>query len=214
MFCHRSRSGDVYLKREYGYYFPNICLDAAETPMPITETALEAATKWGLPFKKITVEEEPTGRDRREAERAVAYWDEKVDELGDKATIAALDLAAINHTDWSNRFVIAVDERVERSALLMYGSQFARLLGLPAKAQTSLPLERQLPRRLSDIFLRGCAEAPKQGAPVRLEGEIERDGQRVEQYRAVFIPVKIRPDSLTHFAFGAFNSRIVEPALA
>jgi len=182
--------------------------------MPITEMALEAADKWGLPFKKIAAAEEPAGRDRREAERAVAYWEDKVDELGDKATIAALDLAAIEHADWSNRFVIAVDERVERSSLLLYGSQFARLLGLPITAQASLPLERQLPRRFSEIFLRGCAEAPKLGTPVRLEGEVERDGNRVEQYRAVFIPVKVRPDSLTHLTFGAFNSRIVEPAMA
>jgi hypothetical protein len=181
--------------------------------MTLTDTALKSATKWGLPFKQAVVEQ-PTGRDRREAERAVAYWDDKVDELGDKATIAALDLGAITEEEWSNRFVIAVDERVEKSALLMYGSQFARLLGLPSKAQANLPLERQLPRRLSEIFLRGCAEAPKQGAPVRIEGEIERDGHRVEQYRAVFIPVNVRPNSLTHFAFGAFNSRIVEPAMA
>ncbi len=180
--------------------------------MAINETALEAGTRWGLPFKKPAAE--PTGRDRREAERAVAYWDEKVDELGDKATIAALDLAAINNQDWSNRFVIAVDEKVERSALLMYGAQFARLLGLPATPQTNLPLERQLPRRFSDMFLRGCREAPQQMGPVRFEGEVERDGERVEQYRAVFIPVKVRPGARTHFAFGAFSSRVVESALA
>lgn len=177
--------------------------------MAISETALEAATRWGLPFKKPAAE--PAGRDRREAERAVAYWDEKVDELGDEATIASLDLAAIDNQDWSNRFVIAVDEKVERSALLMYGAQFARLLGLPATPQTNLPLERQLPRRFSDMFLRGCRE---QTGPVRLEGEVERDGERVEQYRAVFIPVKVRPGARTHFAFGAFSSRVVELALA
>jgi hypothetical protein len=181
--------------------------------MTISETALEAAAKWGLPFKQ-PAEEEPTGRDRRVAERALAYWEDKLDALGDQVTIAALDLTAMDDEDWANRFLIAIDERVERSALLMYGANFARLLGLPPKAPRVLPLERQLPRRFSDVFLRGCTEAEKQGAPVHLDGEIERDGDRVEQYRAVFIPVKVRPGSRTHFAFGAFNSRIVEPALA
>jgi hypothetical protein len=181
--------------------------------MTISETALESASRWGLPFKQPAAEE-PTGRDRREAERAVTYWEDKLDELGGAATITALDLKEMDDEDWANRFLIAVDERVERSALLMYGSNFARLLGLPPNAPKVLPLERQLPRRFADVFLRGCSEAEKLGAPVHLEGEIERDGERVEQYRAVFIPVKVRPGSLTHFAFGAFNSRIVEPATA
>ena len=125
-----------------------------------------------------------------------------------------LDLAAIDDEEWANRFLIAIDEKVERSVLLMYGAGFARLLGLPATPQTDRSLERQLPRRFADVFLRGCREAPKQMDPVRLEGEIERDRGRVERYRAVFIPVKVRPGSQTHFAFGAFNSRIVEPAIA
>lgn len=181
--------------------------------MTLTDTALISATKWGLPFKQAPAEQ-PAGRDRREAERAVAYWEDKVDELGDQATVAALDLAAINDMDWANRFVIAIDPKVERSTLLMYGSKFGRLLGLPERVQRNLPLERQLPRRFSEVFLRGCAEAPTQMISVRLEGEVERSDQRVEQYRAVFIPVGVRPHSLTHFAFGAFNSRIVEPALA
>ena len=49
-------------------------------------------------------------RERREAERAIAYWESKVDAHGQNATVAVLGLAAINSTDWSNRFVIAVDE--------------------------------------------------------------------------------------------------------
>jgi hypothetical protein len=203
----------VYPTIEYGYYSLNILRHAPERQMTISETALEAAAKWGLPFKQ-PAEEEPTGRDRRETARAVAYWEDKLDELGGVATISALDLKEMDDDDWANRFLIAVDERVERSALLMYGSNFARLLGLPPKAPKVLPLERQLPRRFSEVFLRGCSEAEQQGVPVHLEGEIERDGERVEQYRAVFIPVKVRPGSRTHFAFGAFNSRIVEPPLA
>ena len=41
--------------------------------------------------------------------------------------------------------------------------------------RTNLPMERQLPRRYVEMFLRGCAEARADG-PGALEGEIERDG--------------------------------------
>jgi hypothetical protein len=181
--------------------------------MTMTETALVSWNKWGLPLRRI-VAAPPDGRDRREAERAVAYWEDKIDAIGQEATIAALDLGAIDSTDWSNRFVIAIDQRVENSTLLMYGHKFAELLDLPEKVRRNLPLARQLPIRFSEMFVQGCTEAPMQMAPVRLEGEVERQGDRVEQYRAVFIPVGVKPHSLTHLAFGAFNSRVLEPALA
>jgi PAS domain-containing protein len=153
----------------------------------------------------------PTGRGRREAERLLAYWEEKLRELGGVVTIAGLDLAAADSRDWSNRFLISVDPVVERSALLLYGPKFAQLFGLPAEPRTDLPMMRQLPRRYVDLFLRGCAEAQREMGPVRLEGEIERADGRIEQYRAIFIPVGVKPGSLTCFAFGAFNSRVIEP---
>jgi len=155
---------------------------------------------------------EPTGRGRREAERLMAYWEKKLEELGGVVTIAGLDLAAADGREWSNRFLISVDPMVERSALLLYGPKFAQLLGLPAQPRTDLPMMRQLPRRYVDLFQRGCAEAQRQMIPVRLEGEIERADGRIEQYRAIFIPVAIKPNALTCFAFGAFNSRVIESA--
>ncbi len=152
----------------------------------------------------------PTGRDRREAERLIAYWEGKLKELGGVVTIAGLDLAAVDSREWSNRFLISIDPVVERSALLLYGPKFAQLMGLRAKPRTDLPMMRQLPRRYVDLFLRGCTEAQQEMAPVRLEGEIERADGRIEQYRAIFIPVGVKPNSLTSFAFGAFNSRVLE----
>ncbi len=154
---------------------------------------------------------EPTGRDRREAERVLSYWEDKLDELGGEVTVAALDLGSVNNRDWSNRFLIAVDPITERSSLVLYGPKFARLLHLPEQARPNVPMLRQLPRRYAELFLRGCSQAQQQMVPVRLEGEAERYDGRIEQYRAVFIPVGVKPNSLTCFAFGAFNSRIVEP---
>lgn len=179
---------------------------------------IASAQKWGLPLRKAAA---GTGRDRREAERALAYWRSKVDAFGQNATIEALDLAAVNSPDWSNRFVIAVDnEEVGRSELLLYGSNLAQMFRLPSKARPDftpprdLTLVRDLPKRLAEVFLNGCAETPVRKSAVRLEGEVAHSDDRVEQYRAVFIPVPVRPNSLTHLAFGAFNSRVIEPALA
>jgi hypothetical protein len=154
--------------------------------------------------------DQPSGRGRREAERVVVYWERKLAELGDDLTIATLDLGSASSRDWSNRFLIAVDPVFERSALLIYGPQFARLLHLPEHPRPDIPMLRKLPQRYIEVFRRGCTEAQKENAPVRLEGEVERYGGRIEQYRAVFIPVGVKPHSLTCFAFGAFNLRIVE----
>src|SRR5205823_4773620 len=107
------------------------------------------------------------GRGRREAERLMAYWEEKLTELGGVVTVSGLDLAATDSRDWSNRFLISVDPVVERSTLVLYGPKFAQLLGLPAQPRKDLPMMRQLPRRYSDLFVRGCTEAQQEMAPVR-----------------------------------------------
>ncbi len=161
---------------------------------------------WGLA--------QPTGRNRREAERATAYWQKKLTESGGGLTVATLDFGSTDSADWSNRFLIALDPIIERSALVQYGPKFARLLRLPEQARPDLPMLRQLPRRYAAVFLRGCTRAQKEMAPVHLEGEVERYDGRVEQYRAVFIAVGVKRDSLTFFAFGAFNSRLLEPGTA
>ncbi len=152
----------------------------------------------------------PSGRGRRQSERLMAYWESRLAELG-AVTIASLDLTETNSKEWSNRFLISVDQVIERSALLLYGPEFARLLDLPVQPRSDRPMMRQLPQRYVDLFLRACADAQKAMAPVRLEGEIERADGRIEQYRAVFIPVGVKPNSLTCFAFGAFSSRVLEP---
>ena len=155
-----------------------------------------------------------SGGERRESERAIRYWEDKAEQLGRRVTVAALDLADINTPDWSHRFVIAVDLIVENSALLLYGSDFAKLLDLPAKGTPHVPMVRQLPRHLSGLFVRGCCDAHHTRRAVRLEGGVERPDGKVELYRAAFIPVGVKENSLTHLAFGAFNSRVTEQNLA
>jgi hypothetical protein len=154
------------------------------------------------------------GRERRQSERVISYWEKKLEKLGPSATVAALDLGDINTPEWSHRFVIAVDPVVENSSLLIYGSEFAKLLDLPAKGAPHVPMVRQLPRHLSGVFMQGCDDAHHQRKPVRLEGDVERLDGRIELYRAAFIPVGVKENALTHLAFGAFNSRVVDKRLA
>jgi hypothetical protein len=144
----------------------------------------------------------------------ILYWGRKLAELGPDATVGALDLAQIDSEEWAHRFLIAVDHVIERSSLLLYGSRFAQLLQLPSIPRPDRPILRQLPPRYAEVFLGGCADARAQMAPMRVAGEIAgRDGL-IEQYRAAFIPVTVKPRALTSLAFGAFNSRVVAPALA
>jgi hypothetical protein len=154
------------------------------------------------------------GRERRESERAIAYWERKLEQLGNNATVAALDLADMNTPDWSHRFVIAVDPFIENSSLLLYGNDFAKLLDLPPKRTPHVPLVRQLPRHLSPVFMQGCGDAHEQRMPVRIEGGVARADGKTELYRAAFIPVGVKENSLTHLAFGAYNSCIVDQRLA
>lgn len=155
-------------------------------------------------------EKELTGRERRESERAIAYWEKKIAELGGNMTVAGLDLAEMQSVEWSHRFVIAVDPVPENSALLLYGADFGRLLDLPEKRTPHVPMIRQLPKRYSDVFVRGCGDADREGQPIRLEGEVAREDGRNELFRAAFIPVGVRENSITHIAFGAFNSCLAE----
>jgi hypothetical protein len=163
------------------------------------------------PWGELWQPSAPPGRSRRETDRLLAYWEGRLAELGGELTIAGLDLDATNNRNWSNRFLISVDSFVERSSLLLYGPQFARLLGLPLKPRTELPMMRQIPQRYAELFLHGCADALREMAPVEFAGAAERADGRIEQYRAIFVPIGVRPNALTWFAFGAFNNRILDP---
>jgi hypothetical protein len=68
----------------------------------------------------------------------------------------------------------------------------------------------QLPARYGSVFTKGCIQAIVRGAPVRLQGAVDRKDGRQELYRAAFIPLSIKPDGKQRLAFGAFNCRVAE----
>src|SRR5712691_7715601 len=129
-------------------------------------------------------------RERRQAERAIAYWEQKAAEGRSRPTLTQLDPGeTIDGENWAHRFVIAPDQVAEVSTFLMCGSNAARLLELSDAPLKYAPMFRKMPRRFFEIFTRGCGAALASGTLARLEGTIERDDDCLELYRAVFMPI-------------------------
>jgi hypothetical protein len=145
-------------------------------------------------------------RERRQTERAVAYWEQKARESRSGLTLTRLDPGqAINTPDWDHRFIIAPDRLAEVSTLLMCGSNVARSLELSEGPLKYSTMFRQVPKRFRELFTRGCASAAASGSPARIAGAIEGEDGRRELYRTVFMPVGV------NLVFGAFNSIINDP---
>jgi hypothetical protein len=144
-------------------------------------------------------------RERRQAERAITYWEQKAAEVRARPTLTQLDPGeTIDCESWAHRFVIAPDHIAEVSTFLMCGSNAARLLELSDAPLKYAVMFRKMPRRFLEIFTRGCGDAISAGAPARLEGAIERDDGRRELYRSVFMPIGV------NLVFGAYNSLMTE----
>jgi hypothetical protein len=150
-----------------------------------------------------------SGRERRQSERALVAWEDKLSLLGRSPTLPEL-FSWVDTEEWSHGFVVAVDTIIEVSSLLVYGADFARLLDMPGKGMPFVKMTRQLPPRYSQIFLDGCTDACSNNESTRVEGEVQRDDGRTELFRAVFIPIEPEGDAPMRFAFGTFSSKIAE----
>ena len=96
--------------------------------------------------------------------------------------------------DWSYRFIIC-GAGISDSVFLMYGSHFARLLGLPEKSNYHDPIIVQLPTRYRPLFTEGCETASVAPAAAKFNGAVVHNGC-TELYRAAFMPLRLRVDSL------------------
>jgi hypothetical protein len=115
--------------------------------------------------------------------------------------------SAVMTSDWGYRFLISGDEFVKASVFLVYGVQFARLLGLPEQPRSKVPLVHQLPVRYRPLFVDGYAEALRDLAPTRLSGTVVHQ-QNLELYRAAFMPIR-GANSVRSLIFGSFNYRVL-----
>jgi hypothetical protein len=148
--------------------------------------------------------------ERRESERVIADWEKETIRLGRQPTLMTLNAAEMTSEKWAYRFIVEVDPVVENCVLLFYGDKFAAVLDLPRKPIRSIPMVHQLPARFVPVFTKGCIDATSLGAPVRMQGAVERGDGRQELYRAVFIGFTVRPDGLSPLVFGALNYRVTD----
>src|SRR5215471_3689650 len=137
-------------------------------------------------------EEPRLASERRDTELAVTLWHQKASELGSPPPVEAFDLSRA--MDWSYRFMIC-GAGISDSVFLMYGSHFARLLGLPKKPNYYDPVMAQLPMRYRPLFTEGCEAAAAVPAAAKFSGAVVHDG-RTELYRVAFMPLRLRVDSL------------------
>ena len=128
------------------------------------------------------------GGELRDAERAIRLWKQKAAELGrpPPASVFNMPQPAMD----SYRFFICADLLVpEDSVLILYSANFAKLLGLPERPATNVPLLSQIPVRYQPLFVEGYERAITEATPVRFSGAIAHGGDN-EVYRASFMPVR------------------------
>ena len=148
-------------------------------------------------------EEPRLATERRDTELATTLWHQKARELGSPPPVEAFDLS--QKVDWSYRFIICGAD-IADSVFLLYGSHFARLLELPEKPNYYDPVMVQLPTRYRPLFTEGCVAASDAPTVAKFSGAVVHN-HRTELYRAAFMPLRLRVDSLRPIVFGSFNYR-------
>jgi hypothetical protein len=141
----------------------------------------------------------------RDTERTVRVWHQSA-AAGSIPDLASFDFHRLQ-TDCGYRFLISSDKFLGAAVFILYGSQFARLLELPAQPNSQVPMVRQLPARYRDLFVEGCNDVLLRPEPARFSGGL-RHGSSVELYRAAFMPLRGR-DAWRPLIFGTFNRRAV-----
>jgi hypothetical protein len=108
--------------------------------------------------------------------------------------------------DWGHRFLICGGETVEDAVFVTYGLGFAQLLGLPDKGVTTIPFVQQIPELYRGMFSEGYNKVIIEAGPVYLKGTFTKEST-FEFYRAVFLPIILRPYWSKQLVFGSFNYR-------
>ena len=109
---------------------------------------------------------------------------------------------------------VASDAVIEDATLMLYGANFAKLLGIPPERKPPLAMRHWVPNRFFQVFLDGCSDAFKLNTPVRVEGEVPCEHGQRELFRAAFMPIGRDSGTPVRLAFGAFNSRFADSSIS
>lgn len=149
---------------------------------------------------------DPDGRDeRREIQLAVEHWQKNTWGPDCIPLLDTFDFGPLRG-GWGYWFLICGNHSVESAVFVSYGTGFAELLGLPRTPITYLPCIEQIPVPYRAMFSTGCSRVSLATSPVTLDGTF-RFERRVELYRAVFMPIMLRPNWSKRLILGSFNRR-------
>lgn len=161
--------------------------------------AFHSIERCGALFRDLAAES-------RDTERAIRLWHEKAPP-GRAPDLSAFDFHRFQ-SDWGYRFVISGEEQFLGAAVfLLYGTPFARVLSLPDRPNSLVPMLEQLPARYRGLFVEGCTDALLEPKPTRFSGAV-RNGSDAELYRAAFMPLQAGRGSRP-LVYGTFNRRTV-----
>ena len=149
-------------------------------------------------------------KERRDVELAIQHWQRNTWGQDCVPLLDTFDFSPMR-ADWGYRFLICGDPAIENSAFVTYGAGFARLLGLPSEPVTTTPFIRQIPETHREMFAEGYSKAMMECSPVTFEGTL-RLAAGAHLFRAVFMPIMLRPDWSKQLIFGSFNCRSVSAA--
>ena len=114
--------------------------------------------------------------------------------------------------DWGHHFLICGGPAIEQSVFVTYGSKFAQLLGLPARAITKIPFIRQIHEPYRDMLIEGYKQARTASAPVILEGTFDMAPEF--EFEAVFMPIMLQPHWSKQLILGSLDFRAADAAFA
>ena len=150
--------------------------------------------------------------ERRDVELAIQHWQRNTWGEDCVPFLDTFDFTQIR-ANWGQRFLICGDRGAESALFVAYGPGFARMLGLPAEPNTTIPFIRQLPEAYGEMFAEGYGKAALEASPVTLEGTI-RLAVHTRLFRAVFMPILLQPNWSKQLIYGSFNYRSVRAVQA
>jgi hypothetical protein len=146
-------------------------------------------------------------RNRRDVERTIEQWQLNAQGSHRVPHLDTFDFSPMRG-DWGYRFLICGDQAVENSVFVTYGSRLAQLLGLPERAETTIPFVQQVPEIYRDMLAEGYSKAITELTSVTFKGTFSH-GSNFELFRAVFLPIILYPGWSKQLIFGSFNCRAV-----
>ena len=148
--------------------------------------------------------------ERRDVRRVIEHWQRNTWGNDCIPLLDTFDFSPMRG-DWGYRFLICGGQAPENAVFVTYGLDFARLLGLPEKAVSTVPFLHQIPELYRDMFAAGYTKASIETEPITLKGTFSNELE-FELYRAVFLPIMLQPHWSKQLIFGSFNCCAAGPA--